>query len=120
MEPDGSPGSPAMVRASRICLGLPLASAHTSVLRAGVGSALDGWRNVDPCQQSSDATLELVGGALERGIGLRVAGSLAGRGGDAPVRVVGVLWELGADLAYAVAQCDHVIEALVEELVEVL
>ena len=57
-----------------------------------------------------------VGGALERRVGLpSVSPSRAGSR-DAPVDQPRAARELGADLAHAVAEADHVVEALAGEL----
>ena len=64
--------------------------------------------------------LELGGGALERRVRRPVGRALERRVGDAPVDELGLRRELGADLADAVAQRDHHVEALRDELVEVL
>ena len=64
--------------------------------------------------------LELVGGALERGVRGAVRRALERRVGDAPVHELGVGRELRAHLSDAVAEGDHGIEALGGELVEVL
>src|ERR687885_2413163 len=71
-------------------------------------------------EQKGDASGELVGGALEGGVGLGVALALARRVGDAPVDELGVAGELGADLAHAVAEADHVVELFLGELTQVL
>ena len=64
--------------------------------------------------------LELVGGALERRVRGAVRRTLERRVGDAPVHELRVRRELRAHLADAVAQRDHLVEALGDELVEVL
>ena len=56
--------------------------------------------------------LELGRGALERGQRLLVAPGLARGIGDAPVDQLGSAGKLGADLAHAIAEADHVVEAL--------
>ena len=66
-------------------------------------------------EEQRDAARDLVGHALERGVG-RFIGVAAGRRvGDAPVRSDGATRELGADLADLVAECDDPVEALVGE-----
>ena len=63
---------------------------------------------------------QLGGGALECGQGLLVASPARARVRDAPVDSLGCSGKLGADLAHAVAQADHVVEAPAGELAEVL
>ena len=60
--------------------------------------------------------VELVRGAHER----RVAVVLGGRIRNAPVRHRRWPWEVGADLAHAIAQADHMVEPLPDELLQVL
>ena len=71
-------------------------------------------------EQEADAGLELGRGAFERRVGRAVVRALERGIGNAPVHEVGVRRELGADLADPVAQRDHDVEALRDELVEVL
>src|SRR4051812_11240312 len=66
---------------------------------------------VDRSDEEADAGLELGGGALE--------GLVVDWLRDAPVEGLGAR-ELAADLAPAVPEADHVVEALARELVEVL
>src|SRR4051812_33156236 len=84
------------------------------------GYLLVGGRLCDRVDEKADASAQLGGAALERRQGVLVGAGLAGRVRDAPVDLLGAAGELGADLAYAVAQADHVVEALGRELVEVL
>ena len=62
-------------------------------------------------QEEPDPLGELVGHPRERG----GAVWLTRRVGHAPVDGVGVAGEVGADLAHAVAQRDHVVEPLGRE-----
>src|SRR5262249_7852777 len=71
-------------------------------------------------QQEADARLELDGGALERGIRRSVARAVERRVGNAPVCEARLGREFGTDLSDAVAQGDHHVEALRDELVQVL
>src|SRR5215204_4642099 len=69
----------------------------------------------DAVLKETDPLGQLGGDPLER----RIAVGFTGRVGDAPVDRFGVIGEAGEDLSYPVAQCDHVVEALPGELVEV-
>src|SRR5919197_1186858 len=75
---------------------------------------------LDRVDEEADASLEFGGGALEGGQRLGVAAGLACRVGDAPMDHVRRARELRADLAHAVAEADHIVEAPVGELVQVL
>src|SRR5918995_455139 len=75
---------------------------------------------LDQLEQKGNPGGELIGGALESGIALLVASPVARRVGDAPVDQVRLTGKLGADLPHAVAEADHVVEALPCELAEVL
>jgi hypothetical protein len=75
---------------------------------------------LDPLQEERQPGRQLVGGALEGGIGVGVSRAGARRVADAPVDLFGRAGELGADLADAIAEADHVVEALAAELVEML
>src|SRR5215211_4603039 len=74
----------------------------------------------DRLDEKGDAGVELLGRALERGQRLLVASGLARGIGDAPVDQPGRPWELGAYLAHAIAEADHVVEALPGELAQML
>ena len=71
-------------------------------------------------EQVADARLELRRGAFERGGGGPVGWALARGVGNAPVDELRVRRELGTDLADAIAERDHHVEAIGDELVEVL
>src|SRR3954451_9548933 len=73
----------------------------------------------DCVDEEADASAKLGRGALERGERLLVASGLARWVGDAPMDQLGSAGELGADLAYAIAEADYVIEALLRELAQV-
>src|SRR5918994_2810818 len=75
---------------------------------------------LDQLEQKGNPGGELIGGALESGVALLVTSALARRVGDAPVDQVRLTGKLGADLPHAVAEADHVVEALPCELAEVL
>src|SRR5688572_15996311 len=68
----------------------------------------------------SDASRELVSGALERGVRGAVRRTLEPRVGHAPVHELRARRELRAHLANAIAERDHLVEALRDELVDVL
>src|SRR4051812_42579156 len=85
---------------------------------SGMGHLLPGC--FDRADEETDAGLELGGGALERGPRLLVASGLARGIGNAPVDYLGCAGELGADLAHAIAEADHVVEAPAGELAQVL
>src|SRR4051794_41021879 len=71
-------------------------------------------RRVHRDQQEADTDGELLRDLLER------RSALASRVGNAPVDRLGAARELGADLADAVAERDHVVEALAGELAQTL
>src|SRR5256885_1221629 len=75
---------------------------------------------VKQSQQERDAGFELTRSAFERGITRAVVRALERRVGNAPVHEARVGWELGTDLADAVAQRDDEVEPLSYELVQVL
>ena len=77
-----------------------------------------GW--VEQVEPEADARLELGRGAFERRVRGTVGRTLERRVGNAPVHELGAGRELGADLSNAVAQRDHRVEPLGDELVEVL
>src|SRR3954454_20225619 len=100
------------------------ASASSTMSRTGrgwsgmVGHLLTGGagRVFDRLDEKPDPAAELRRDALERRKDVLVAPGLARRVGDAPVDQGRVGGELGAHLAHAIAQADHVVEALVGEL----
>src|SRR4051812_27884123 len=89
------------------------------VMAASTGSPWSGGGARDVREEERGASLELGGHGPEGGPALAGAGD---RGGvrDAPVDGPGVPREVGADLADLVAEADHPVEALPDELVEVL
>src|SRR5829696_9855648 len=84
------------------------------------GDLLGGGGRFDRLDEEVDAGAKCNRGAFERGQGLLVAAGFARGVGDAPMDQFGSAGELGADLAHAVAEADHVVEALAGELAEVL
>src|SRR5215213_9773432 len=71
-------------------------------------------------EQERDPRGQLVGGALERGKAALASSRLTIGVRDAPMDQSGRVREIGADLADAIAEADHVVESLGRELVEVL
>src|SRR5687767_9727679 len=84
------------------------------------GHLLIGGALLDRLDEKADAGAKLGGGLLVRGQRFLVASGFARRIGDAPMDQLGWAGELGADLAHAIAEADHVVEALVGEFAEVL
>src|SRR4051812_25673569 len=74
---------------------------------------------VDRLKPEADARFKLSGCALERRQGLVVGAGYAGRVAETPVDCLRRAGKLGADLAHAVAETDHVVKAPSTELVEV-
>src|SRR5215207_5882046 len=74
----------------------------------------------DRLEQEADPCLELGGRALEGRQGLVVRPRRGRWVADAPVDRLRRPGELGADLAHPVAEADHIIEAPVGQLAEVL
>src|SRR5512132_1752673 len=83
------------------------------------GDLPSGVGRFDCLDEKPDAGAEFGGGALERGQGFLVASWLACGVGDAPMDQLGAAGELGADLAHAIAEADHVVEALPGEFAQV-
>src|SRR4051812_7617596 len=75
-------------------------------------------RCLDAADEEADARLELDGRTLERRQGLLVAPRLTRRVRDAPVDEVWRSGERGADLADAIAEADHAVEAKVGDLAD--
>src|SRR3954447_18445877 len=90
-------------------------SSDTIEHHLGVGS-----RDGDRVEEEVDANVELVGHALERPMRLLLAAGPAAGVRKAPMDLPLGTRELGADLAHAVTESDHVVERLARELAQML
>src|SRR3954453_3441463 len=70
--------------------------------------------------EEANAGAKLGRGALERGQRSLVASRSACRIGDAPMDELGCARKFRTDLAHAIAEADHMVEALPSELAQVL